>query len=80
MRTTLNIEDDILATVKELAQKERVSTGKILSRLAREALTSKNFRQDGEPRKTVAGFRPFPPREEVISNDQIDTIRDEEGL
>jgi len=80
MRTTLNIEDDILTTVKELAKKEHVSTGKILSRLAREALTSKNFRQDGEPRKSVAGFRPFPPRGEVISNDRIDKIRDEEGL
>jgi len=80
MRTTLNIEDDILATIKELARKERVSTGKILSRLARETLTSKNFPQDGEPRKVVAGFRPFPPRGEVISNNRIDTLRDEEGL
>ena len=38
MRTTLDIDDDVLIAVKELARAERLSGGKILSRLARQAL------------------------------------------
>ncbi len=80
MRTTLNIEDDILATVKELAHQERVSAGHVLSRLAREALTRRNLQPGMENQKIVAGFRPFPPRNEVVSIEHIERIRDEEGL
>jgi len=39
MRTTLSIDDDVLAAAKELAAKERKSIGEVLSGLAREALT-----------------------------------------
>ncbi len=80
MRTTLNIEDDILSTVKELAQKEQVSAGKILSRLAREALTRREGQPSLENQKIVAGFQPFPPRNKVVSNEHIDRLRDEEGV
>lgn len=80
MRTTLNIDDDILAAIKDLAQKERVSAGRILSRLARESLTSRNFQQGSSAQKSVAGFRPFPPREKIVCNDQVDRLRDEEGI
>ena len=80
MRTTLNIEDDILSTVKELAQKEQVSAGKILSRLAREALTKRAAQTGMESQKIVAGFQPFPARDKVVSNEHINSLRDEEGV
>ena len=38
MRTTLEIDDDILQTAKELAANRGTTTGKILSGLARQAL------------------------------------------
>jgi len=41
MRTTLTMDDDILAAVKERADRQNKSIGMMLSRLAREALESK---------------------------------------
>jgi hypothetical protein len=37
MRTTLDIDDDILAAAKERAQRERKSIGTVISELARRA-------------------------------------------
>ena len=38
MRTTLAIDDDVLAAAKELAAMERKSVGEIISSLARDAM------------------------------------------
>jgi hypothetical protein len=38
MRTTLAIDDDVLAAAKELAASERKSVGEVISSLARRAL------------------------------------------
>ena len=39
MRTTLDIDEDILLVIKELAARQGVSMGKVLSDLARQTLT-----------------------------------------
>ena len=39
MRTTVNIDDDILFAAKELAERDGTSLGRVLSNLARVALT-----------------------------------------
>jgi hypothetical protein len=39
LRTTLDIDDDLLAAAKELARREHSSAGKIVSRLLRDSLT-----------------------------------------
>ena len=39
MRTTLDIEDDVLAAAKELARRQRLSAGQLISRLLREAMS-----------------------------------------
>ena len=38
MRTTLDIDDDVLLAAKELAEAQRSTVGKVLSDLARKAL------------------------------------------
>ncbi|MFQ5485100.1 MAG: hypothetical protein ACE5DO_07180 [Desulfobacterales bacterium] len=82
MRTTLDIDDDVLAAVKEMARKERMAAGRILSALAREALIGNHLtgKSDETEAKSVGGFRPFPSRGAVVSNEQIDRFRDQEGL
>jgi len=83
MRTTLDIEDDVLIAVKELARRERVSAGRILSRLAREALVgrdSSTIPAKEEKSRVVGGFRPFPQRGVVVSNEQIERLREQEGI
>jgi hypothetical protein len=53
MRTTLDIDEDLLRTVKKLAATRRSTAGKILSELARTALEpsrrSANRRRNGVP-------------------------------
>ncbi len=82
MRTTIDIEDDILAVAKELARLQHVSAGQIISRLTREALTGRQ--QQGSPgdadMKQVGGFRPFPAHGVMVANDQVNDLRDQEGV
>jgi len=60
MRKTLDIEDAVLVAAKEMARREHLTAGQVISRLARLALTA---RLDQQPSaQTVAGFRPLPAR------------------
>lgn len=83
MRTTLDIDDDLLAAAKEMARRERSSAGKIVSRLLRHSLTGEQAPGAARPRqrKSVAGFVPFPARPGVvITNEEIDALREAEGI
>lgn len=81
MRTTLDIEEDVLTAIKELARVQNESAGRVLSRLAREALAGSQGLKSGMPDDSVsvAGFRPFAARGHVVGNDQINALRDLEG-
>ncbi len=77
MRTTLDLDEDVLAAVKDLARRHRHSMGKEVSRLIRLALQVKADTQ-GE---SVAGFEPFPAKDrKVVSDDLVEQIRDSEGV
>lgn len=77
MRTTIDIEDDVLVAAKEIARREHLSAGQVISRLARIALTARVHPQTAP---TVGGFRPLPARGVLISNDQVNALRDTEGV
>ena len=83
MRTTLYIEDDVLAAARELARRQGTTAGQVVSRLLRAALSgaaSTGQAAAGAP-PSVAGFRPFQARAGVVvTNEQIDQLRDEAGL
>ncbi|MFZ2627772.1 MAG: hypothetical protein WAX67_02690 [Rugosibacter sp.] len=81
MRTTLDIEDDILLAAKELARRDGTSAGRVISRLVRQALTQPAAASVGanEP-AAVYGFRPFPSRGDVVTNELVDQLRDAEGI
>jgi hypothetical protein len=80
MRTTLDIEDDVLTAAKELARRQGVSAGQVVSKLLRTALTGEApSRRPGAA--VVAGFRPFAASDQqLVSNEQIDQLRDLEGI
>lgn len=84
MRTTLDIEDDVLAAAKELGRRERKSAGAVISELARRALTGEHSWAGGKKAavaaKRVAGFRPFPSRGKVVSDELVNVLRDAEGV
>ena len=77
MRTTLDIEEDVLQAAKELAEYEGTTAGKIISRLARKGLIG-----DDKPRqmKYRNGVPILPSRGRIITNELINRIRDEEGI
>ncbi len=56
MRTTLNLDDDILHIAKQLAHQRGSTTGQVLSELARQALEPKT------PRRMRNGVMVFTPK------------------
>ena len=76
MRTTLDLDDDVLASAKEIARRENKTAGQVLSELARRALTQGAVAARREP-AAAHGFRPFASRGAVVTNALIETLRDE---
>jgi hypothetical protein len=75
MRTTLEIDDDILEAAKSLARQSDRTAGAVLSELARRALTSAPAKSAGAG---VGGFVPFESRGGVVTNEQIDRLREQD--
>jgi hypothetical protein len=73
MRTTLDIDQDILLAAKEIAKQRGVSMGKVLSELARQALT-----QQVAP-ATRNGVPLFPRQQgaDVVTLELVNRLRDE---
>lgn len=75
MRTTLEIEDDVLLTVKEIAQQRGTTAGSVVSTLLRESLQPKSFKveyRDGVP------LLPRRPNGPVVTMEMVNRLRDED--
>jgi hypothetical protein len=79
MRTTLDIDEDVLHAAKERARREKKTTGEVISELARRALTAPPQARATRSSKSVYGFRPFPKRGGVVTNELIDKLREEDA-
>ncbi|MGB9633934.1 MAG: CopG family transcriptional regulator [Chloroflexaceae bacterium] len=75
MRTTLDIEDDVLQAARELARQRGVSVGRVISDLVRQALTPP---APGQIRNGVPLF-PIQPGAQVVTPELINQLRDELG-
>jgi len=62
VRTTLNIDEDVVAFARELAAGEHRSLGSVISELARRGLTPARVEADGELPviRVPAGTPPIP--------------------
>ena len=80
MRTTLDIDDDVLQAVRERARRERRTMGEVISGLARRGLSSSSDAARGiaEPSASY-GFRPLPKRGSLITNETIDRLREDDA-
>lgn len=74
MRTTLAIDDDVLAAAKELAATQRKSVGEVISLLARRAL-----RPADSTRKTRNGvpLLPVGPDTPPVTSELVQQLREE---
>jgi len=86
MRTTLDIDDDVLHAAKEQARAEHRPAGSVLSEMAR-----KGFQAGGPPsgadpatdldrRLAAMGVRTLPRREVIVTNDNVVRLRDQLGV
>jgi hypothetical protein len=76
VRTTVDLDEDVLLAVKERARRERRSMGAILSELARRSLTDRA--SEGGIEDEFHGFRPLPRRGRPVSNALVDQLREDE--
>ena len=75
MRTTLDIDDDVLSAAKELAAAQNKTAGKVISELARRALIGTAPSPEPEYRN---GFRLLPRTGKLITAEFIDKLLDED--
>lgn len=81
MRTTIDIEADVLAAAKEIARQQQVGVGKVISKLVREALIGQvSAHAAASDPDTRTGFVPFPDRGVLVTNELIDRLRDAENV
>jgi hypothetical protein len=78
MRTTLDIDDDVLDAAKVLGRRTGRTAGAILSELARRALT-RAVGSDKKSARGVGGFVPFESRGGVVTNELIDRLREHDA-
>ncbi|MGH9949816.1 MAG: hypothetical protein ACRD6X_21830 [Pyrinomonadaceae bacterium] len=79
MRTTLDIEDDVLQAAKELARRKKSTTGREISSLARKALNG-TVGNSGKKFIYRNGIPQLPSRGEIITVEHIQKIMDDEGI
>lgn len=81
MRTTLDIDDDVLTAARDLGRRQQKSLGSVISELARRALVESQTPavRGIEESAELYGFNPLPARGVVVTNDLIDRLRVESG-
>ncbi len=76
MRTTLDLDDTVLAAARSLARASRITLGEAVSELARRGL-----RQDTPTPDADLSYSPFPvlvgDPDRVVTDEQVAALRDE---
>lgn len=75
MRTTLDIDSDVLQAAKEIAAARNVTAGSVVSELLRKALTADVTRPDVVYRN---GFPQIPTSGKIITVEMIEKMLDED--
>jgi hypothetical protein len=73
MRTTLDLDEDVLQAAKVRARREGKTAGQVVSELLRQALTAAPATV-AEP-AAIYGLRPFPAVGVLVTNQQVDDLR-----
>lgn len=82
MRTTLNIDSDVLLAIREIAKRQSRPAGAVVSDLLRQALTGTDpsgAEESMEQPTAEFGFLPFRKRGgHLVTNELIDRLRGED--
>jgi len=74
MRTTLDIDDDVLIAAKELASSKKTTAGKVISELARRGIRSASQEVD----KVRNGFELLPAGPTTVTARLVDELLDDD--
>lgn len=86
MRTTLDIEDDVLLAARDVARRDKTSIGAALSAMARQGLRAASASDARAGAHSTAerlarlGIRCLPHRGGIVTSEIVNRIRDEEGI
>lgn len=73
MRTTLNLDQDVLLAAKGVARERRVSVGRVVSELARGGLAGRAF----SPMRNGVPLFPVGPEARMVTTEFVNQLRDE---
>jgi hypothetical protein len=76
MRTTLDIDEDVLTAAKELAAAQKSTAGQVISELVRRALT--HPRKKSRKLKRRNGFWVLPKRGGVVTSALVERLAEDE--
>ena len=79
MRTTLALDDDVFSFARAHAQRERISVGQAISRLARAGILVQNLPSVAAP-PLKSKYALLPARAEVITSEHVRALMDQEGI
>ena len=80
MRTTLDIDDDVLSAAKERAAREKISVGRALAALARAGLAAPAGGRAKSGARPRGRFALLAKRKEIITLEHVRAIADDEGV
>jgi hypothetical protein len=80
MRTTLDIDDDVLSAAKERAAREKVSIGQALTGLARAGLAARGGGRAKSGAKPRGRLALLPKRKEIVTLEHVRAIADDENV
>lgn len=75
VRTTLDIDDEVLLAVKEIAQQRKTTAGNVISSLLRESLQPRSFKLEYRNGGPLLPRRPNGP---VVTAELVNRLRDED--
>jgi hypothetical protein len=79
MRTTLDIDDDVLEIAKHRAKAERKTAGQVISELVRQAITQPRERLDLSKVEIVDGIPVLPSRGGIVTKELVDKLIEQSG-
>jgi hypothetical protein len=75
VRTTLDIDDEILLTVKQIAQQRKTTAGSVVSSLLRESLQPRSFATEYRDGVPVLPRRPNAP---IVTTELVNRLLNED--
>ena len=73
IRTTLDLEEDVLLAAKEIARQRGITVGKVMSDLARQAL----MREASGDTKNGLPIFPIQPEAKIVTMELVNQLRDD---